>query len=102
MGLSLKYLLTLGPKISLMFGNPNLENSLAVLSTVYFIKLDIFKLMSSKEFIKFTNSTGLENLAELLVIGKRDKKNQFGYSYKLYIGSLLNRRRRIKIRIRGQ
>ena len=65
-----------------MFGNPNLTDSLTVLSTIFFcvanFKLDMSKFIFSIEFIKFINSTRVLNLTELYVMGKRDK-NQLGY-----------------------
>ena len=64
-----------------MFGNPNLTNSLIVLSKVSLcvaiLKLDMSRFISSTEFINFSNSTGVENLTELSVMGERDK-NQLG------------------------
>ena len=35
----------------------------------------MFKFITSTEFIKFTNSTRVENVTELSVIGKRNKKS---------------------------
>ena len=55
-----------------------LLNFLYKLSTLSFcvtnFKLYISKFISSTKIIKFTNSTGVENVTELSIISKRDRK----------------------------